>query len=140
MVGPVAEINRRWIDWQAAIGGFDVVQISEALNINFPSCNTANTGTLILSPDQSCGQLIGFKEIPSSKGDVEFNLFPNPTSGKFTIEGNFDVPATFELFDITGRAVLTQSINSSQPINISHLAKGLYVCKIGSERGKLILE
>lgn len=70
----------------------------------------------------------------------KLQVYPNPAHSELYIKGNFDVPATIVLYDLTGRKVLSQHITSNQPINISALAKGLYVWQIGSERGKLILE
>lgn len=68
------------------------------------------------------------------------NVYPNPAKETINIKGNFASPATFELYDLTGRKVLMQSINSNRQINISPLAKGLYVWSIGTARGKVIVE
>ena len=69
-------------------------------------------------------------------------IYPNPAHSQLYIKGSFDVPASFELYDIMGRIVLSQSIHSNQPINISQLSKGLYVYQIKtpdvSVRGKFI--
>lgn len=145
LVGPVSEINRRWIDVQAAIGGFDVVQISEALNINFGSCNTANAGTLILSPEQSCGELIGFEEIRQpDESDVEFNLFPNPSYNGFTVTYKLTRNASvqFSLLDYMGKSLKRFDEHTKakgeyeQYIDIQNLTAGLYFL-IANIDGKL---
>jgi hypothetical protein len=143
LVGPVAEINRRWIDVQAAIGGFDVVQISEALNINFfDSCNTANAGTLILSPDLSCGQLLGFEEIRSNESDVEFKIYPNPATNQFNISGIVEYPAEISLYDLTGSQVLSRIIYNNEPVQVNNFPPGLYLYQVKTPdvlvRGKLV--
>lgn len=42
------------------------------------------------------------------------SIHPNPAKEIINIKGNFDVPATFELYDITGRKVLQQPVSSNQ--------------------------
>lgn len=82
------------------------------------------------------------EEITEANGIM---VYPNPAHSELYIEGNFDVPATFELYDITGRKVLSQSINSNQPININQLSKGLYLYLLNADnkaiaRGKVVIE
>ncbi len=84
---------------------------------------------------------IGINE-QSTISNEQITIYPNPAQSELYIKSNFDVPATFELHDLTGRKVLSQTITSNQPINISYLAKGLYVWQIKtpavSARGKII--
>lgn len=86
----------------------------------------------------ACDTIIGIEQLTINNEQIK--VYPNPAKETINIKGNIDVPATFELYDLTGRKVLMQSINSNQPINISQLSKGLYVWKIGSVRGKLVVE
>jgi len=82
----------------------------------------------------TCGVLTGVKEEFEVKSE-ELQIYPNPATDEIFIKGNFDVPALFELYDITGRKVMEQilaGINSQ--VNISHLSKGFYIYKIRADQ------
>lgn len=85
---------------------------------------------------------IGLEDVKEK--EMGITVYPNPAKEIINIKGNFDVPATIELYDIAGRKVLSQHITSNQHINISYLAKGLYVWQIknpdASVRGKVVVK
>ena len=60
----------------------------------------------------------------------EFSVYPNPTSGLFTIEISAD--ATVQLFDIGGKLIYENStINAGKSeIDISHLESGTYIITV----------
>jgi len=69
------------------------------------------------------------------------NLYPNPTSGKITIEANTNNSIQdVNIFDIKGSLVLHQSAKNQQKttINISHLNAGVYIVKIITDNNKSI--
>lgn len=75
----------------------------------------------------------------------EILLYPNPSIGVLTIQGNYELPAVMELYDITGRKVLQLAINNEQlTIDVSHLSKGLYLYHLTTgtttARGKVVVE
>lgn len=77
--------------------------------------------------------------------EATYNIYPNPASGHFYIQGNFALPATIELYDLTGRQVSLQSVTSNrQRVDVSQLAEGLYVYQLLSDgkvaRGKVVIE
>ena len=54
-------------------------------------------------------------------------IYPNPNNGSFTIETNATtVKQTIQLYDVTGRMVLSQPINSKTIIDGSNLPEGIY--------------
>jgi len=63
-----------------------------------------------------------------------FTVYPNPTSGKFTVA---NATAEIQIFDLFGRLVLRT--NEAQ-IDMSSYPSGLYIWQVGTERGKLVLE
>ena len=74
-------------------------------------------------------------EITTTASDV--SAYPNPASG--TINVSFDTPAkekyTIKIADLSGKILLQQENNSSEganslPIDVSHLAKGIYFLKL----------
>ena len=60
-----------------------------------------------------------------------FNFYPNPTDGIFTVNSGFENSATIEIFDVLGKQVLnTFKINKgANQIDASELSKGIYMIK-----------
>lgn len=73
----------------------------------------------------------------------KFNLYPNPSNGKFKIEmteNNVFVTVT----DITGKTVFAENVTSDSWIDLTNQPKGTYLVQIKSENGlrneKIIIE
>ena len=104
--------------------------------------------TLTLTADDGCDDapvskrisLIGYATpewvMPS------FELFPNPTDGKVnlvvgeTLQGK----ATVEVYNLLGERMMAKNIGGLQggetfTLDLSHLASGLYIIKLGTENG-----
>jgi uncharacterized protein (DUF433 family) len=63
------------------------------------------------------------------------NIYPNPTTGIFTITGNVK-NATVNVMSITGEVIYQNNIiDNSSTIDLSNNAKGLYFISISSENG-----
>lgn len=61
----------------------------------------------------------------------EFNLYPNPTSNSFRINGDIEIGTTLQIIDPNGREVLGyQSIDNTSDIDISSLNPGIYFVNI----------
>jgi len=88
--------------------------------------------------DTCVSVIVGINELNLTNS---IKLFPNPNSGEFTIEGNYQLPAIIELYDITGRQMFSQLLTSNQEqVDVSHLSSGMYVWQLGTARGKLVIE
>jgi len=62
---------------------------------------------------------------------ANFNFYPNPTDGIFTVNSGFENSATLEIFDVLGKQVLNIfKINKgANQIDASELSKGIYMIK-----------
>jgi hypothetical protein len=77
-----------------------------------------------------------------------FSLFPNPTSGAFTLSYHLSTPdAAFQLIDISGRVVYKQIISGTigkEIIDASALSNGMYFYQLTSatesRQGKVVVE
>lgn len=74
---------------------------------------------------------------------TNFNLFPNPTStGLVTIKNTNNAPMNVKVFDILGKQVKNETINSI--LNVSGLKSGIYILNISQEghtvTKKLVIE
>jgi len=63
-------------------------------------------------------------------------VFPNPTTEFLTINQNLDI-SNYKIFTLMGRKVLGAN-SAIEPINISHLAKGVYILELKTQLGKTI--
>lgn len=83
--------------------------------------------------------------ISENNDNPKINLYPNPASKEFSIEGDFTLPAVLELYDAMGRKVKKMAIESRPlTIDVSHLSEGLYMWHLYSKSktvgGKVIIE
>ena len=71
------------------------------------------------------------RDVPALK------LFPNPTSGILNIELLQDLPAVISLSDAYGKLVYRGDLeNSSNTLDLSGLANGLYFVKVQSDSAR----
>ena len=70
----------------------------------------------------------------------KFSVFPNPTNGKFIINGTEELMGeTIFIYDRTGKLIKTKSFsNESQEIDLSEFPTGIYLIKIGEVRTSII--
>jgi len=69
-----------------------------------------------------------------------FTIYPNPTSGQFTIElYEFEDNTMIELYNSLGRIMLKEElISNSQQIDAGKIEKGIYFIKITNEKRQMI--
>lgn len=65
-------------------------------------------------------------------------VYPNPTTGKFYIDGNMDKDYTVEIFDITGSSVYKERFDAYTQKAIELNGKGVYIVKVQSNDGAKI--
>ncbi len=66
-------------------------------------------------------------------------IYPNPVKDKLFIQSETGI-SKFEIYDITGKQMLTGNMANIKSINISALPTGIYVLKIGNYSGKFVKE
>ncbi len=80
-----------------------------------------------------CDYLVGLEE----NQIIELAIFPNPSSGKFTIEAPLQAGQSIELYNLNGQQVFKQvilnsGVNKTLEIN---LTPGIYLLKLMSQEG-----
>jgi hypothetical protein len=85
-----------------------------------------------------CQCLVSTVGINEVSHDFRFNIYPNPSSGKFNII--YLLPQNKEgivqIFDVKGRLVFSYNLpqwSTLQHFNLNHLAQGIYAVKISSD-------
>lgn len=70
-------------------------------------------------------------------------LYPNPVNDQISIHPRSDETYLFNLYDITGKCVLSQKFDSATEINVSAYTEGIYIYTIRTENfyqnGKLVI-
>jgi len=74
----------------------------------------------------------GIDEIAS-----EIKIMPNPANDSFRVS-NLDKDEDMTIYSMTGQKVMDGIVSNDQTIDISALANGLYLVKIGSQTTKLM--
>jgi len=90
--------------------------------------------------------IVACNRMPTSnkalKAGESFHIFPNPTSGKLTLQtkGILLKEAQLQILDLWGRTIYTEKLSAGQPnyeFSIPYLASGLYFVKV-LNRGELL--
>jgi len=59
-------------------------------------------------------------------GSSLLDIYPNPSKGTFIVETSTNLPQLLQVFDISGKMVLSQNINGKTTIDASILSDGVY--------------
>lgn len=145
------------------VGEFQTTGSSQTQNINFTVPVTADLGNTRMrvrgvyvgtgepNPVEACFNY-AYGETEDYSVVIQLNtgldelkelgvaLYPNPAQDRLTIEREQDGPATLELFDLQGRSVGTEVLNSKvESIAVGHLATGHYVIRITQQSQMRVL-
>ena len=72
-------------------------------------------------------KLSDYYENSVAEENISFNVYPNPSNGIFTIEGDIE---SYEIYDVTGKLVMQESVNTDNTtIDLTNYAKGIYTLK-----------
>ncbi|MDN3665555.1 leucine-rich repeat domain-containing protein [Algibacter miyuki] len=71
--------------------------------------------------------------------DLDFNIYPNPTSGLVSIKSRLLNNANVSIYDLNGRVLLTNNFSgTSSEINMSNLSSGVYLMKVEVENNQFV--
>jgi len=99
-------------------------------------CGTLGNGTIISSTTFECdvASLVSIEENPN----LALAVYPNPSSGKFTIEAPLEAGQVIALFDLNGQLVYRQMLMNSgfsQTLDIE-LNPGIYLFQLLNQEGE----
>ena len=75
---------------------------------------------------------------PNFETMVNIEVFPNPVSSVLYVKG-FEV-ASFQVFSVSGKMMISRNSNSSNSIDVRSLPLGIYILKMTDENGKVAVE
>ncbi|MGB0931871.1 MAG: T9SS type A sorting domain-containing protein, partial [Chitinophagales bacterium] len=73
---------------------------------------------------------VNFTSIEAPPSSLSFNIFPNPTSDFFSIEGLEMRAFPVEVFDLKGQKVLAKELVKGERIAVENLQSGIYWVRI----------
>jgi hypothetical protein len=83
-----------------------------------------------------CNLVTEHLRIDEKKSGNILVIYPNPTSGEFSVFSSQFSVENVEIFDVFGRKQCKVSrVTCNEIINISHLAEGIYFIRITTETG-----
>jgi len=86
---------------------------------------------------QPCNSPQGVNELPGSNNEIR--IYPNPSSGVFTIKSSSSQSSSVEIYNMLGEGIYTRRINSeSTQIDLNSQPSGIYLYRITSEKGEPI--
>jgi uncharacterized protein (UPF0128 family) len=117
---------------------FDTAVISQGETYNFNDKSLTEAGVYydILQTFLGCDSIIELTLTVSNVGMVtttnyELRIYPNPTTGKLTMDNGERTIESIEIFDVLGQKLSTVNHQlSTHQIDISHLPTGVYLLKI----------
>ena len=65
--------------------------------------------------------------------DVSINVFPNPAKDIVSIHVNNDKNIVLQVYDVSGKNVLSQTISGKKEIDVSYFRKGVYIFNFEGE-------
>lgn len=130
----------QWIDCDSN------TEINGETNIVFTPINNGNYAVVVSNSncsDTSNCVLVDFIGLDENQ-NIDFRLFPNPANESVYIKSKTNSKIDLTIFDIQGKIVLKDIINSNSLINVSHLNQGIYFVQIKTNTSyktiKLIIE
>lgn len=123
-------------EWQNIQLSFDLVEDAEdrQFYIQFEGINRRGNHLMIDNINISLDENVG---ITNAKKAIEFSIYPNPTSGLFTLETeDFNKAETLTVYDVYGRKVYVDAMSNSQnTYDLSQLGAGVYLVTIDWKEG-----
>ncbi len=89
-----------------------------------------------------CNGGIGFEEL--TKNRKTLTIYPNPAQTTIELLLNnraidLDSYRKIELIDVLGKAFFLERMNNYQPINVTHLGKGVYFIKLINQKDEMLV-
>ena len=124
-------IVKTWKNVAIPFNHLSISTLSFKLESSDNGTNGMNTPAYFAIDNLSIKSVAGIQEVTAST----ISIYPNPMTDKLTIKGESGL---LELFDVSGKLLISQNHLELSEINVSELASGSYMVKISNENGTLV--
>lgn len=76
-------------------------------------------------------------DVSSIEAEEELTLYPNPTTYEFIPYTSFDSEADIQIYNSIGQLVMTKTVDTNAKVDVSSLAKGIYIVQAKNKNGKI---
>jgi hypothetical protein len=115
-------------NWRVDALGFNCTPTTARL----PANNSIDAAKVKSHSNTNNNRVAGINKITGINQQV--SVYPNPSNGSFVVETNATEKQNVQIFDVTGKLVLTQSLTGRTAIDGRSLNEGVYnISIIGSE-------
>jgi len=105
----------------------------EVDNLAYSNANWSSGIDAQTSFNENCGSL----SIDDVSTFDNVKLFPNPSSGQFSING-LQQDSTVNIYDINSKLILNKIVNNNETINLDNTTPGLYFINISNQEGSTV--
>ncbi len=136
-----SEIGGWVVPWIEGIGSqadlFESVYPTGTFDV-YLNCYKENNELIYSQFDNDCCK--GLTEIGNIiSAPPNLKVYPNPAKTHITIGSETAQTLTIEIFELTGKLVSSEKVQTNEGFNISSLSKGVYLYKITDEEGNLFI-
>lgn len=70
---------------------------------------------------------------------VPLAVYPNPTTGRVTVNTGCGEPQLLQVYTVSGRCILERTVEMETTLDVSNWSKGVYIVRVGSRTEKMIV-
>ncbi len=116
-----------------------VIAVSPSVTTTYTVNGSSNGCSNVSTVTQAVNSCVGIQTNANQSSAI--SVYPNPSTGIFTVEFANGLNKTINVTDITGRVVLTTSSTSDKVnVNISNLSNGIYYIKVISNNNTEVIK
>ena len=106
------------------------------LTLDENGCWNGNCDTyIIIDSDSTSYTIVGTDDIIQKE---DFDIFPNPSDGIFTIEHEMAGRNTLLVYDMVGNKIMEQTLYAKKSIiNLRGLPTGMYIINVLNNKGQI---
>lgn len=118
------------------LGGPDYLWVGYSSNVNPGYTASSDDGFAFNNQPRNpmirlnFGSAVGIEENVM----ISTSVYPNPATDKINIQLNDFTNVKAELIDITGKVVMTQTLNNNSEINVGDISRGIYTLRLVHEK------
>ncbi len=125
ILGDIEIIRRQFEYYDLANGNLPVLTLTK-MTIQSPGASTPISEQQLVLSQYAPVLWLGLNDNSS----FDFEVYPNPTQGEYTIRGEFTNDAKAKVLDQSGRVIAQFSVSNGMSVDISDYENGMYFLQI----------